>query len=461
MPKSRLVCCFALIFLLSGISLPTANSDEPEPKKGSTPDVTPPRSLIDLRSDPVHPATPGVTAFDRVTQHLDPGGESYFYWSLEKIVGGLTAALTTARDQALRSSLSGHEKGQFMSKSDLVIQLIRSSGIEGLSAFGGSSRQVENNLFLTKAFAYAPQASGLIWQTFTKAPHRFAALDFLPADTEAFGLYDINLLVLWQSLLKDLAASGIQDLMRVLDDFAKQVQSNTGMTVDELLGSLGDEAGFVITMNRDSKVTIPLPNGLAEIPEPAGAIFWTVRDDKLFGRLDELLATNPATEKEDQPDLRFRVLPGATPLEYVRPTVAQMKNYLIIASNDKLVRSLAKSMVGEAPTISAVGEFKELLKDVGDFGNMAQYVSKRFQQTYYEALWRYMLASGSVKDAAALAWEKTLFDFLRDWAAYGVAVREVDGLYFVKKETKDMNAFLGRLLTGPAYIMFDHQAGSP
>ena len=70
--------------------------------------------------------------------------------------------------------------------------------------------------------------------------------------------------------------------MVALNKFARQVHSNTGMTVDELLGSLGDEAGFVITLNQDVKVTIPLPNGMVEIPEPAGAIFWTVRDDRLF-----------------------------------------------------------------------------------------------------------------------------------------------------------------------------------
>ncbi len=124
------------------------------------------------------------------------------------------------------------------------------------------------------------------------------------------------------------------------------------------------------------------------------------------------------------------------------------------------MRSFAESLAGNAPTISTVAEFKELAKDVGDSGNMAQYISKRFQQTYYEALWKYMLASGSAKDAGVLDWEKTLYDLLKDWAAYGVAVREEDGLYFVKKETKDINEFLGQLLTGPAYILFDQEAGS-
>ena len=360
----------------------------------------------------------------------------------------------------MRPSLSPNEKEQFIDKSDLVIQLIRSSGIEGLSAFGGSSKQVENNLYLTKAFAYAPQPSGFLWQTFTKAPHRFAALDFLPANTEAFGLYDVNLLALWQALLKDLATSRIQEVAIALNEFARQVHSNTGMTVDELLGSLGDEAGFVITLNQDVKVTIPLPNGMVEIPEPAGAIFWTVQDDRLFDRLDEMFATNPTTQKEDRPDLRIRVIPGAAPVEYFRPTLAKMKNYLIIASNDKLVRSFAESLAGNAPTISTVAEFKELAKDVGDSGNMAQYISKRFQQTYYKALWKYMLASGSAKDAAVLEWEKTLYDLLKDWAAYGVAVREADGLYFVKKETKISMSFLASCSRGPLIYCLTRKPGS-
>jgi chemotaxis regulatin CheY-phosphate phosphatase CheZ len=430
MHRTRIFCCFTLSSLLYGIALQAG------------------------------PAIPNATAFDRVTQHLDPGGSVYFYWSLEKILGQLAEALSTARDRALPPSLSPAEKEKIIAESDLVFQLIRSSGIEGLLAFGGSSKPVENKLYLTKAFAYAPQPSGFIWQVFSKAPHRFAALDFLPANTEAFGLSDLNLTALWQALLKDGAASQNQELVTALNEFARQIQATTGMTVDELLGSLGDEAGFVITLNQDAKVTIPLPNGTAEIPEPAGAIFWTVRDDRLFDRLDELFATNPATQKEDQPDLRIRVIPGAAPVEYFRPTLARMKNYLIVASNDKLVRSFAESLAGKAPTISSVAEFKELAKNVPDAGNMAQYISKRFEQTYYEALWRYMLANSSAKEAGVLNWEKTLYDLLKDWAAYSVTVREEDGLYFVKKETRDINDFLGQLLMAPAYILFDQATGS-
>ena len=460
MHKTRILWYFSLSVLLYGISLQEARSEEPEPgKKENTPDSAPSQSQIGP-ADPFGRATSSGTAFDRVTQQLDHGGSFYFYWNLEKIVGHLTEALTTARDRALRSSLSPNQKERFIDKSDLVIQLIRSSGIEGLLAFGSSCKQLENSLYLTKAFAYAPQPSGFFWQTFTKAPHRFAALDFLPTNTEAFGLYDINLLALWQALLKDLAASRIQDVVVALNEFASQVRSNTGMTVDELLGSLGDEAGFAITLNQDAKVKIQFPNGVAEIPEPAGAIFWTVQNDRLFDRLDELFATNPATQKEDLPDMRIRVIPGTAPLEYVKPTLAKIKNYLIIASNDKLVRSFAEGLAGNAPTISSVAEFKELEKDVGDSGNMAQYISRRFQQTYYEALSRYLAASVPAKDSGVLEWEKTFYDLLKEWAAYGVAVREEDGLYFVRKETKDINEFLSQFLMGPAYILFNHEVGS-
>jgi hypothetical protein len=459
MHKTRVLRCIGLSLLFYGISLQAAGPAEAEP--GNKPESAPQRPLLVGRTDPVSPAPAGQTAFDRVTQHLDPGGGFYFYWSLEKIVGNLTASLTNARDRALQvSSLAPAEKEQLVDKSDLVIQLLRSSGIEGVLAFGGSSRQVENNLYLTKAFAYAPQPAGFLWQTFTKAPHRFAALDFIPANAGAFGLYDVNLLALWQSLLKDLATSRFQDVAVALNEFARQVHTNTGMTVDELLGSLGDEAGFVITLNDDANVTIPLPNGSLAIPEPAGAIFWTVKDARLFDRLDQLFATNPATQREDQPDLKIRVIPGTAPIEYVSPTVAMLRDYLIIASNDKLVRRFADSLAGHAPSVSTVAEFKELAKDVGDSGNMAQYVSRRFQQTYYETLWKYMSASSSLKDAATIGWEKTLYDQLKDWAAYGVATREEDGLYFVKKETKDTNEIFGQLLAAPAYLYVSQLAAS-
>jgi hypothetical protein len=461
MHKPCVLWCLGLSLLFYGISLQPAGAAEPDPGKKADAPESPQQPPLVGRTDPVNPAAPSQTAFDRVTQHLDPGGSSYFFWSLEKIVGNLTASLTTARDRALQlSSLSPAEKERLVDKSDLVIQLLRSSGIEGVLAFGGSSKQIENNLYLTKAFAYAPQPAGFLWQTFTKTPHRFAALDFIPANAGAFGLYDVNLLALWQSLLKDLATSRIQDVAVALNEFARQVHTNTGMSVDELLGSLGDEAGFVITLNEDANVTIPLPSGALQIPEPAGAIFWTVKDTRLFDRLDQLFAANPATQKEDQPDLKIRVMPGAPPMEYLSPTVAMLKDYLIIASSDKLVRSFVDTLAGHAPSVSTVAEFKELAKDVGDSGNMAQYVSKRFQQIYYDTLWKYVSASASPKDAAAIDWEKTLYDQLKDWAAYGVAAREEDGLYFVKKETKDINEILGQLLTAPAYLYVSQAAGT-
>ena len=212
MHKIRILWCFGLSLLLCGISFQAARSEEPEPgKKDSTSDSAPPSPTADAQTNPV--VLHSATAFDRVTRHLDPGGSSYFYWNLEKILGTPDrCANDGARPGFAVVSLLERE-GEFIDKSDLVIQLIRSSGIEGLSAIGGSSKQVENNLYLSKAFAYSPQPSGFIWNTFTKAPHRFAALDLLPANTEAFGFYDVNLLALWQALLKDLAASRIQDVV--------------------------------------------------------------------------------------------------------------------------------------------------------------------------------------------------------------------------------------------------------
>ena len=41
-----------------------------------------------------------------------------------------------------------------------------------------------------------------------------------------------------------------------------------------------------------------------------------------------------------------------------------------------------------------------------------------------------------------------------------MGIREEDGFYFVKKETKDINEFLGQLLVAPVYLLFDQKAGS-
>src|ERR1700674_2400626 len=74
MHKTRILWCFGLSLLLCGVSFQAARSEELQPKKNeNTTDSAPPPSPPNVPVNPVGPATSSATAFDRVTQHLDPG----------------------------------------------------------------------------------------------------------------------------------------------------------------------------------------------------------------------------------------------------------------------------------------------------------------------------------------------------------------------------------------------------
>ena len=86
---------------------------------------------------------------------------------------------------------------------------------------------------------------------------------------------------------------------------------------------------------------------------------------------------------------------------------------------------------------------------------MAQYIRQELSADVLRSLVKIHVIEWSANDAGVLEWEKTLYDLLKDWEAYGVAVREPDGLYFVKKKRKISMSFLascsrGRLIFCPA-----------
>ena len=86
-------------------------------------------------------------------------------------------------------------------------------------------------------------------------------------------------------LEKDLSASQVPKAVELVQEFPKQVAAATGMELSEILASLGDQAGYIVMLDPNSKVRIPIAGGELEMAEPAAAILWKVRDEKLFASL--------------------------------------------------------------------------------------------------------------------------------------------------------------------------------
>jgi len=449
MIKRRFASLLLLTFLFTGCNnqAPPPNKAEGSPTPASSPTAIASASL--------------KTPFSIVTSQLDSEGRLYYYWEIDKILAQITKGVTAARDATVLSGkLTPKESAKAKQQFDLALELLTSSGVSGLQAIGGSSKQESASTYLTKSVVFAPAPTGFLWATFCKQPHSFDVIDFIPANTEAFAFSDFDLSGLWSTLEKDLTASQVPDAVQFVQEFPKQVAGATGMELSEILASLGDQAGYIVTLDPNSKVRIPIAGGEQEISEPAAAILWKVRDEKLFTMLEALAELTQDVEKMDEPDLKLRVVNLKGSMPYLRPTLARFADYLVFASNDKLVRALKDTKSGKVAGLKIRPDFATISKGLPDHGNSLQYISKQFQSTYY-ALQEKQLASSNPGDPSPVSVTglKSLARFLQDYESYSVLSRTDTGLISFVRGNKNLDDILGQLVALPIYYLGDTLAG--
>jgi hypothetical protein len=449
MIKRRFASFLLLNFLVTG-----CNHQAPAPTKaeGSPTPVLSPTAIVSA-----NPKTP----FSVVTSQLDSDGGLYYYCEIDKILAQISKGLIAARDATVLSgTLTPEESTKAKQGFDIALQLLTSSGLSGLQAIGGSSKQESAASYLTKSVAFAPAPAGFLWATFCKQPHSFDVIDFIPANTEAFAFSDFDLSALWSALEKDLTASQIPDAAEFVQEFPKQVAAATGLQLSEILASLGDQAGYIVTLDPNSKVRIPIGGGEQEISEPAAAILWKVRDEKLFSMLEAFAQLSQDVAKVDDPDLKLRIINLTGSLPYLHPTLARFGDYLVFASNDKLVRALRDTKTGKVAGLKSRADFATISKGLPDHGNSLQYVSKQFQSAYY-ALQEKQLISSNPGDLSpvSVAGLKSLATLMRDYESYSVLSRTDAGCVSFVRGNKDLGDILGQLAALPIYYLGDALAG--
>ena len=396
---------------------------------------------------------PSNPAYQRVTANLDPGGLIYLFWNAEKVLGELDKKLESVRDTAVSDpTLLQEEKNDLRKNFDLGIRLILNSGLQGVKAFGLSSREIEPGIFLHKTYTYLPDRSGFLWDSLAKAPHDFPVVRMIPENTEGFAFFDFDFAVLWKAVSNELTSSEIPEVAKWQRNFSQQVLAFTGLSLEDLLGSLDDQVGLIVTLNLKTTVKIPLGNEQYEMPEPAAALVWKVKNERLFDRLDALFSMNPKVAKIDEPDLRMRVMEGIAEIPYLTPTLARHGNFLIISSSEKLVQGMADSESGKTQGIRSSADFNVLAAGMPQKGNSIGYVGKRLQKTLGELQMKFSQLRETVNPLLETMSAK-FSGLAADSASYTVAGATDDGWFTTAKTTKDVNEVFGELLTVPAYYL--------
>ncbi len=328
-------------------------------------------------------ATPN--SFDEVTAQLDPGGDFYLYLSTAQWLGKVSQYVDSLHDLLISGSAAqpAPDPAQTEKIFATLKDIVQKSGIEDITGVGASSLAVAPGLHRNKFFIhhYPDKGSGVLWSICGKEPHPLSALDFLPPDTAWAGVGDFDLAQLITFLRQEAEQSGLPEVKQAVDQWQTQFAAVSGQQIDDVLQSLNGSLGMIITLDATSTISIPINNQAQTIPTPRMALLIAVKNDLIFKQVDKMAGGNPGVIKVDQPDLQMRTMPlPLVPALNLRPTVAQWNGYLVIASDDQLLRDMIAVQKG-APGFKSTPEYTTLSAGLPQQGNSFWISTQRFAET--------------------------------------------------------------------------------
>jgi hypothetical protein len=409
------------------------------------------------------PVAPGVTvgaapaestSFGPVTAQLDAGGSFYLYLSAAQWLAHLSGEIAEWRDLAIQADPKKSPADiQKMSRSfDLGAALVKKSGIEAITGVGASSLEIEPGIYRNTLFVhhFNGQENGFLGTLFGTAPHALTGLDFLPGDTAAASFGDCDVVGVLTAVRATLEQSGLPEVKEQLANGLTQFASITGMSFDDFLQSLGGSSGLILTLDPHKPVELP-GDQKQTIPFPRLAVLIEVKDDRIFDRIGQTLAMFPAILKTGETGLRmFTMEYPVTPQFSVRATVARWDKYLILASDDQLVRDIsAAQKSGQGFKTSPA--FAKLSAGLPAEGNSFSVMT----QTFVDAIKQFQSAAIKGQPGAAPGQAKfmqKLFSYQATGPTYGVSQHIADGWLFVNKGPQNFNSMVAPLIVAPAAI---------
>ncbi len=356
------------------------------------------------------PVTPArQTSFAAVTSQLDPGGTVYGYLSTEQWLAGLSTNITELQELIVGlPEVSRQDAKNIGLVFDFLSKCAAKSGIENLNGVGLSAVQLTPELFRTKLVLN--HGAGPLWDLFGAKPHALTGLDLLPANTAIAGFGDMDLAALWSTVEDDLREAGVPELREALEQWPVEFEKNTGLAWTDLLGSLGNEAGFVLTLDDAHRISIPIEKQSLEIPAPGLMLVIKVNNDLLFDRLSQELKKNEQTKFTDAEGLRMYVMPLMIPLPAeLQITLARAGEYLFVATTPTLVTDALAVRAGKLPGLKQSAGFQALQKFAPSTGNSFSYVDQRLSQLIMDVQKQVITANAKLKPGQMELFEKLLW----------------------------------------------------
>ncbi|MCP4153438.1 MAG: hypothetical protein GY757_37265 [bacterium] len=364
-------------------------------------------------------------SYDEVTSKLDQGGNFFLYAGTERIIQ--TVDQLAVKLRGIVADIIAKEKPQKEAMDglkiyDLLYGMLKKSGLLEISGVGISSITLEPKLNQTKMVLhhYKGNGNGLLWQLMEAKPHDFPSLKLLPRDTVIGGFHDFKLKLFWNWFKKEVEASDLTKFKQSVLSIESMLKAE-GIDLNKLLDSFGSTSGLILTLDKTKKTMIPgkMP---FEIPEPAIALVFEVKDNYIFSLLQQKL---PFAPKES--GITSITIPVPTVIPALQPVLVQKDGLFIIATNNSLVDAMfAAKQTGKG--LISTAEFKKMSQNIPNQGNRFRYVSDRLSQLILDIQKKFIRTKSKGKDNPG---ENLLELFSQENGSYDIMQHHQDGLYFV------------------------------
>jgi hypothetical protein len=400
-------------------------------------------------------------SFEEVTRHLDKGGSFYLYLSTEQVLSGLSRNIATFSNifTQLPAVPAANREG-ITRVFEVIDNLVKDSGIEHISGVGASSIAREPGFYYSKIMVhhYAGENDGVMWSAFGKEAHPLKELDLLPEDTALAAYADLDVPLLWKTIQKELKQLHLPEVDKGLADLPNQFRAGAGISLDDVLNSLGGGYGVIFTLDESKQVTLPIPNSPMQIPEPGLALFLKVKNDAIYTRIDQLTIGNPLVAKTELNGSKTISLAIPVPLPItVRPTLTRVGDYLFLTSSDSLLQEIMAVQSGKKSGYKSTAEFKKLSQGVPTEGNNFTLISEKFGKSWKQALQGVLSAQAGMMGTQA----KALQDMMNDNSTaftYTISANTPEGWMAFANGNKSMSTMLlpaavGGVAVGAALLL--------
>ncbi len=342
--------------------------------------------------------------FWQVTSKLDQGGEAFAYAHTEQIVKVVQDVLSSLNKSV--DALPEAHRAKTRRGLEMANIMIKGYGLDEISGLGFSSFAVKPGLHRVRMVLHhrPGRSKGLIWNIAGPVPRFLDEMELLPVDTALAFVSDYNLvkLIEWVSQVgPKMAGQGAPGAQGQTPDQAmamiKAGLQTAGIDADRLFKSYGGRMGFLLTLDPEKRVTLPLAAKPLSIPEPAFALLVRVNDSYLFDMLKNKLVASGKAKISGNGELNkivFPRLPLPIPFE---PVIAQKGEWLLAASRSAIIDNIlgggARLVSGEA--------FREIAYKMPRRGNGFGYASPLLPRLVAQILRENLLRGGNMASASS------------------------------------------------------------